>query len=155
MQHWPPARAERRSRARPGRRPGGAQVPARAVRRRGFAATPFFFLTSPTPPQLHPQHDAAPPRRSPRSHPNLAAVIKISALSRITSKAQTSIPRAVRTTLGLREGDSVAYKIEGDRAVLTCVPDADPFTDLFATFTEWAIEADSAYETSLTAGDLV
>ena len=60
--------------------------------------------------------------------------------SRLTSKAQTTIPRAVRIALGLKEGDRVAYEIEGDRVILTR---ADAVDDPFATFTEWASAADA------------
>lgn len=66
--------------------------------------------------------------------------------SRITSKAQTTIPRAVRAALGLRQGDELAYEIDGDRVILTRKPSGDPFDDPFAMFTEWAGEADSAYD---------
>lgn len=59
--------------------------------------------------------------------------------SRITSKAQTTIPRAVRDALRLREGDSLAYHIDGDRVVLAKAAAAD---DPFATFSEWDSEAD-------------
>ena len=60
--------------------------------------------------------------------------------SRISSKAQTTIPRAVRTALGLREGDSVAYEIDGNRVVLTRAETVD---DPFAAFSEWAGDADA------------
>ena len=54
--------------------------------------------------------------------------------SRITSKAQTTIPAPVRKALGLKEGDLVAYRIEEGRVVITRVgPAAD---DPFATFSE-------------------
>jgi antitoxin PrlF len=66
--------------------------------------------------------------------------------SRITSKAQTTIPRAVRAALGLRTGDELAYEIDGDRVILTRKAAADPFDDAFALFTEWAGDADSAYD---------
>lgn len=66
--------------------------------------------------------------------------------SRITSKAQTTIPRAVLTALDLREGDTVSYQIESDRVVLTRAEHPDPFVGNFSTFTEWADEADSAYD---------
>ena len=61
--------------------------------------------------------------------------------SRITSKAQTTIPQAIRAALHLREGDEVAYAIEGDRVILTraVFPSAD---DPFKTFSEWDSEAD-------------
>ena len=66
--------------------------------------------------------------------------------SRITSKAQTTIPRAVRDALGLRQGDDLQYEIDGDRVILTRRPSADPFDDPFAMFTEWAGDKDSAYD---------
>ncbi|RVT42062.1 type II toxin-antitoxin system PrlF family antitoxin [Sphingobium algorifonticola] len=66
--------------------------------------------------------------------------------SRVSSKAQTTIPRAVRTALGLREGDTVAYQIEDGRVILTRAEQPDPFVGNFSAFTEWADEADSAYD---------
>jgi antitoxin PrlF len=59
--------------------------------------------------------------------------------SRITSKAQTTIPAAVRKALGLKEGDFVTYRIEEGRVILTR---AEPVDDPFATFTEWDSPAD-------------
>ena len=59
--------------------------------------------------------------------------------SRITSKAQTTIPAAVRKALGLKEGDLVTYRIEDGRVVMTRTEPAD---DPFATFTEWDSPAD-------------
>ncbi len=61
--------------------------------------------------------------------------------SRITSKAQTTIPQPVRVALGLREGDDVAYQIEGDRVVLTKFS-SQAVDDPFATFSEWSSAAD-------------
>ena len=67
--------------------------------------------------------------------------------SRITSKAQTTIPRAVRVALGLQDGDRLAYQIDGDRVVLMRArPKSDPFDHPFATFTEWSDELDAAYD---------
>ena len=66
--------------------------------------------------------------------------------SRITSKSQTTIPRAVREALGLAVGDDVAYEIDGDRVVLRRVAEPDPFVANFSTFAEWADETDSAYD---------
>ena len=54
--------------------------------------------------------------------------------SRITSKAQTTIPTAVRRALGLKAGDLVTYRIEDGRVIMTR---ADPVDDPFAAFTEW------------------
>lgn len=61
--------------------------------------------------------------------------------SKLTSKAQTTIPQAVRTALNLREGDELAYVIEDGRVVLTKAhgPVAD---DPFALFSEWGSPAD-------------
>lgn len=67
--------------------------------------------------------------------------------SRISSKAQTTIPRAVREALGVREGDVLAYEIEGDRVVLKrAKPSVEPSDNPFATFTEWADELDAVYD---------
>ncbi|MEW6547952.1 MAG: type II toxin-antitoxin system PrlF family antitoxin [Spirochaetota bacterium] len=61
--------------------------------------------------------------------------------SKLTSKAQTTIPHAIRTALHLREGDEIVYIIEGERVILAkAVSDAKE--DPFATFDEWASEAD-------------
>ena len=62
--------------------------------------------------------------------------------SRLTSKAQTTIPRAVRTALGLHAGDEVAYVIEDGRAVLTRVDGGVVADNPFATFSEWHSDAD-------------
>lgn len=61
--------------------------------------------------------------------------------SRLTSKAQTTIPRPVREALGLEEGDKLTYEIEGDRAILRRAVD-DQVADPFAAFNEWGEEAD-------------
>lgn len=63
--------------------------------------------------------------------------------SKLTSKAQTTIPQPVRAALRLREGDEIGYLIEGDRVVLTRVRGgAEQVDDPFATFSEWDSEAD-------------
>lgn len=61
--------------------------------------------------------------------------------SKLTSKAQTTIPKAVRTALHLEVGDEIVYQIEGDRAILARAP-ADTVEDPFVTFEEWDSEAD-------------
>ncbi len=60
--------------------------------------------------------------------------------SRITSKAQTTVPQPVRVALGLKEGDEIAYEISGGRVILTKAFQAAD--DPFATFDEWDSEAD-------------
>ena len=61
--------------------------------------------------------------------------------SKLTSKAQTTIPQPVRAALHLKEGDEIAYAIEGDRVVLTRAK-TDQVDDPFGTFGEWDTEAD-------------
>ncbi len=61
--------------------------------------------------------------------------------SKLTSKAQTTIPQPIRAALRLKEGDEIAYAIEGDRVILTRAP-RDRSEDPFAAFDEWASEAD-------------
>ncbi len=63
--------------------------------------------------------------------------------SKLTSKAQTTVPQAVRTALGLKVGDEIAYVIEQGRVVLTrrsVTPECD---DPFATFSEWESAQDA------------
>ncbi len=61
--------------------------------------------------------------------------------SKLTSKAQTTIPQPVRVALGLHEGDEIAYSIEDGRVILTraVMETAD---DPFRTFAEWNSDAD-------------
>ena len=61
--------------------------------------------------------------------------------SKITSKAQTTIPQAVRDVLGLRKGDKIVYIIE-DRRVIMSKGKANPPCDPFTTFEEWNSHAD-------------
>ena len=68
-------------------------------------------------------------------------------IGRITAKAQTTIPRAVRIALNLNPGDKVAYAIKGDQVILSRVDDEkDGFVNNFSAFTEWADELDSVYD---------
>lgn len=61
--------------------------------------------------------------------------------SKLTSKAQTTIPLPVRTALRLVRGDEIAYLIDGERVVLTKAS-REAADDPFATFGEWSSEAD-------------
>lgn len=63
--------------------------------------------------------------------------------SKLTAKAQTTVPQPVRAALHLRAGDEIVYQIEGERVILTKAP-AVPVDDPFATFSEWDSEADRA-----------
>jgi antitoxin PrlF len=61
--------------------------------------------------------------------------------SKLTSKAQTTIPQPVREALRVREGDELAYKIERGRVILTKAA-RSPTDDPFAAFGEWASDND-------------
>jgi antitoxin PrlF len=65
--------------------------------------------------------------------------------SKLTSKAQTTIPMPVRTALGLHEGDALRYTLEENRVILEKVEAPAPATDdPFRTFDEWHGDADCA-----------
>ncbi len=61
--------------------------------------------------------------------------------SKLTAKAQTTIPKAIRRHLGLQEGDLLGYVIEGERVLL-----AKPLVRAPAAASEltgeWESEAD-------------
>ena len=61
--------------------------------------------------------------------------------SKLTSKAQTTIPQPVRKALRLREGDELVYVIDGDRVIISRAGAASA-EDPFYTFTEWDSDAD-------------
>lgn len=67
-------------------------------------------------------------------------------LSRLTAKAQTTVPRSVRAALGLAPGDTLAYRIENGEVRITKLMSADPFVNPYAGFEEWADELDGAYD---------
>ena len=62
--------------------------------------------------------------------------------SKITSKAQTTIPQAVREALRVREGDELAYHIDTDGRVILTKATRAASDDPFATFGEWDSEND-------------
>lgn len=43
--------------------------------------------------------------------------------AKVTSKGQITVPKAVRESLGISEGDRVVFRVEGHRAVLARTPD--------------------------------
>jgi antitoxin PrlF len=61
--------------------------------------------------------------------------------SKLSSKAQTTIPAPVRGALRLKVGDELVYRVEGDRVILT-KGDRGPADNPFVTFDEWSSEAD-------------
>ena len=61
--------------------------------------------------------------------------------SRLTTKAQTTIPQAVRSALRLAPGDELTYVIEDGRVTLGKAR-SGAIDDPFAGFVEWDGEAD-------------
>ena len=62
--------------------------------------------------------------------------------SKLTSKAQTTIPRTVRHHLGLNVGDSLGFSIETGRVILTKSSDVEARP--LSVFDEWERAADAA-----------
>jgi len=62
--------------------------------------------------------------------------------SKLSSKAQTTIPQPIRAALRLREGDELVYEIRGDKVLLTKARQVSDVDDPFRTFSEWNSAAD-------------
>lgn len=43
--------------------------------------------------------------------------------AKVTSKGQVTVPKAVRDALGIKEGDGIVFRVEGNRAILARTPD--------------------------------
>ena len=68
------------------------------------------------------------------------------ASSRLTAKAQTTIPKPVRKALGLNAGDVVVYDIADDHVMLSKAKPSDAawLKGLQSTLDEWATPEDAA-----------
>ena len=44
------------------------------------------------------------------------------AAARVSSKGQITIPHAVREALGIKEGDEVLFRVEGERVTMARIP---------------------------------
>ena len=64
-------------------------------------------------------------------------------VSKLTSKAQTTIPQPIRVALGLQPGDELSYEIVDGRVILNKVQRGSTTDDPFRTFEEWRSEADT------------
>ncbi|HTY94068.1 MAG TPA: type II toxin-antitoxin system PrlF family antitoxin [Steroidobacteraceae bacterium] len=62
--------------------------------------------------------------------------------SKLTSKAQTTIPQSIRAALKLKEGDELVYEIRGEQVILTKSRQLPERDDPFRTFGEWSSAAD-------------
>ena len=66
--------------------------------------------------------------------------LKPAGYSKVSTKSQTVIPRVVREKLHLKPGDTLRYRIAEDGILLDKAPAESD--DPFASFSEWAGEAD-------------
>ena len=64
-------------------------------------------------------------------------------VSKLNSKAQTTIPQPVRVALGLQPGDEILYEIVDGRVMLAKAHRPTVTFDPFRTFEEWRSEADT------------
>jgi antitoxin PrlF len=46
----------------------------------------------------------------------------VEAAAKVTSKGQVTVPKIVRDALGIKDGDEVVFRVEGNRAVLARTP---------------------------------
>ena len=69
--------------------------------------------------------------------------VRVVIVSKLTSKAQTTIPQPIRAVLGLQPGDELAYEIVDGRVMITKGQRRTTTDDPFRTFEEWRSEADA------------
>ncbi len=63
-------------------------------------------------------------------------------LSKLTSKAQTVIPREIRARLDLKPGDIVRYRLTEAGVVIDKLPQHQGDEESLASFSEWGSSAD-------------
>lgn len=62
--------------------------------------------------------------------------------SRLTSKAQTTIPQPVRRALRVAPGDTLEYVVRGEEVTVRKARGAEAREEPFAVFDEWDSPAD-------------
>jgi len=64
--------------------------------------------------------------------------------SKLSSKAQVTLPRKVREAIGAKAGDTIAYEVEGNVVTLKRLEpfDAAFHAALSSTLDEWTTDAD-------------
>jgi AbrB family looped-hinge helix DNA binding protein len=67
----------------------------------------------------------------------------LDAAARVTSKGQVTVPKAVRDALGIKQGDEVVFRVEGNRAVLARTAD---FLSLAGTVKVPAVKRNAAWD---------
>jgi len=65
------------------------------------------------------------------------------AAAKVTSKGQVTVPKVVRDALGIKEGDEIVFRVEGNRAVLARTPE---FLELAGTFKVPAAKRNAAWD---------
>jgi len=65
------------------------------------------------------------------------------AAAKVTSKGQVTVPKAVRDALGIKDGDEVVFRVEGNRAVLARTPE---FMELAGTIRVPAAKRNVAWD---------
>ena len=63
--------------------------------------------------------------------------------AKVTSKGQVTVPKVVRDALGIKDGDEVIFRVEGNRAVLARTPN---FLDLAGTVNVPAAKRNVAWD---------
>ncbi|WP_299436476.1 AbrB/MazE/SpoVT family DNA-binding domain-containing protein [uncultured Rhodospira sp.] len=65
--------------------------------------------------------------------------------ARLAASGRTTIPKAIREAVGLRDGDTLVFSVEGDRIVLRKVPGDDLYLcGVSDMLSEWASTEDEA-----------
>jgi antitoxin PrlF len=66
--------------------------------------------------------------------------------SKVTAKAQTTVPKEVRSALGVKPGDTLVYRIAKGRVTLARAEPVDRayLKSVESTLSEWASEEDAA-----------
>jgi len=64
--------------------------------------------------------------------------------SKVTSKFQTTIPQAIRSAMGISQGDVVVFEIDEDRVFIKKLPplDLDYLNAISGTLSEWTSPED-------------
>ncbi len=63
--------------------------------------------------------------------------------AKVSSKGQVTVPKVIRDALGIKEGDQVVFRVEGNRAVLARTAD---FLELAGTISVPAAKRNAAWD---------
>jgi antitoxin PrlF len=65
------------------------------------------------------------------------------AAAKVTSKGQVTVPKVVRDALGIKDGDQIVFRVEGDRALMARTPN---LLDLAGTIRVPAAKRNAAWD---------